>query len=170
MVDRIGGALELQTVPGKGTTIRLNLPVSMAITNVMVIHSNKQLFGISMDVVVESLRFPKEHITNIKNHAAIVLRNRVVPVFSLNSLLGFDIPPVSNEDGEYAMVVIYYNGEQAALIVDGFADVVDIILKPLEGAMASLKVYEGTAILGDGSVLLVLDVKELLYANSIQEK
>jgi two-component system chemotaxis sensor kinase CheA len=167
MVDKIGGTVELQTVPGKGTTFKLNLPVSMAITNVMVIHTNKQLFGIPMSMVVETIRLSRERITNIKNHATIVLRNRVVPVFSLNKLLGLDVPPLTNEDGEYAMVVVHYNGEQVALIVDGFAEVVDIILKPLEGSMASLKVYEGTAILGDGSVLLVLDVKELLYGYTV---
>uniref|UniRef100_A0A7C3I8K5 histidine kinase n=1 Tax=Gracilinema caldarium TaxID=215591 RepID=A0A7C3I8K5_9SPIR len=167
MVDKIGGTIELQTVLGKGTTFRLNLPVTMAITNVMVIQTNKQLFGIPMSMVVETLRFPREHITIIKNHATIVLRNRVVPVFSLNKLLGLVVPPLTNEDDEYALVVVHYNGEQVALIVDGFAEVVDIILKPLEGTMASLKVYEGTAILGDGSVLLVLDVQELLYAHSI---
>jgi len=167
MVDKIGGTIELQTIPGKQTTFKLNLPVSMAITNVIVVQANNQLFGIPMNIVAETLRFPKDRISNIKNHATIVLRNRVVPLFALNSLLGLDELPLTNEDSEYAIIVIHNNGEPIALIVDGFNDVVNIILKPLEGVMASLTSYEGTAVLGDGSVLLVLNVKELMYGYQV---
>ena len=161
-VERVNGSVALTSDVGKGTRLRLSLPLSMAVTNVMVIESNKQIFGVPMDMVLETVRIPRSAIRSIKNRQTIVLRNRVLPLRSLNELLADDLPQVSNELDEMATLVVQIHGDSLGIVVDDFREVVDIILKPLGGILNALPGYSGSALLGDGSVLMVLNPKELV--------
>jgi two-component system chemotaxis sensor kinase CheA len=161
-VERVNGSVALTSELGKGTRLRLSLPLSMAVTNVMVIESNKQIFGVPMDMVLETVRIPRGSIRSIKNRQTIVLRNRVIPLRSLNELLAEDLPQVSNELDEMATLVVQIHGESLGIVVDDFREVVDIILKPMGGILNAVPGYSGSALLGDGSVLMVLNPKELV--------
>jgi two-component system, chemotaxis family, sensor kinase CheA len=161
-IDRVGGTIELRSQVGKGTILRLALPLSMAVTNVMVIESNRQIFGVPMDRVVETVRLARDRITSIKQQRTAVLRGRIVPLLVLNELLGLTAEPLANEDGEMAALVVRVGNEQVGLLVDEFREVVDVILKPLPGELAKLTSYAGSALLGDGTVLMVLNPKELV--------
>jgi two-component system chemotaxis sensor kinase CheA len=161
-VERVNGSVELTSEVGKGTHLRLSLPLSMAVTNVMVIESNKQIFGVPMDMVLETVRIPQGAIRSIKNRQTFVLRNRILPLRSLNELLANDSPQVSNALDEMATLVVQIHGESLGLVVDDFREVVDIILKPMGGILNALPGYSGSALLGDGSVLMVLNPKELV--------
>lgn len=160
-IDKVGGTVMLSSTAGKGTTLRLSLPLSMAVTNVMIVESRGQIFGVPMDSVVETVRLPSADIRTIKRQKTTVLRNRIVPLVSLNHLLAVPAEPLANADGEFAALVVRIGGEQVGLLVDDFREVVDVILKPLPGELAKLNSYAGTALLGDGSVLMVLNPKEL---------
>jgi two-component system chemotaxis sensor kinase CheA len=161
-VERVNGSVTLSSVVGKGTTLRLSLPLSMAVTNVMVIESNKQIFGVPMDMVLETVRVPRHEIRSIKNRQTMVLRNRILPLRSLNELLFANSPQVSNDQDEMATLVVQIHGESLGLMVDDFREVVDIILKPMAGILNGVPGYSGSALLGDGSVLMVLNPKELV--------
>lgn len=160
-IEKVGGSIQLSSVTGEGTTLRLGLPLSMAVTNVMIVESDGQIFGLPMELVVETVRLPSSDINTIKRQRAAVLRGRVVPLVPLNELLAIPVEPQMNEDGELAAVIVRVGGDQVGLLVDGFREVVDILLKPLPGELAKLSYYAGTALLGDGSVLMVLNPKEL---------
>ncbi|MFP8968365.1 chemotaxis protein CheW [Pokkaliibacter sp. CJK22405] len=161
-VEKVGGTVTLSSEIGKGTTLRLSLPLSMAITNVMIIESHQQIFGVPMDQVVETVRLPRASLRDIKQRAVTTLRGRLLPVLALNDLLAIPAAPVANEEDELAALVVRIGNEQVALLVDEFREVVDVILKPLPGDLSRLSCYSGTALLGDGSVLMVLNPKELL--------
>jgi two-component system chemotaxis sensor kinase CheA len=161
-VERVNGTIALESVTGQGTRLRLSLPLSMAVTNVMTIASDGQLFGVPMDVVVETVRVPLANVRSIKQRQATVLRGRIVPLMSLNTLLGLAAPPLSNDDGELAALVVRLGEETVGLLVDEFHGTADIILKPLGGVLGQLKAYSGSALMGDGSVLMVLNLKEML--------
>lgn len=160
-IDRVGGTVLLSSEVGKGTTLRLSLPLSMAVTNVMVVESNRQIFGVPMEMVVETVRLPRAEIHRIKRQKTAVLRGRIVPLVALNDLLAVPAEPLVNPDDEVAALVVRLGTEQVGLLVDDFREVVDVILKPLPGELARLSAYAGTALLGDGSVLMVLNPKEL---------
>jgi len=162
MVEKIGGKVKVKSDPGQGSCISLLLPVSMAITNIMIVETNNQLFGIPMDILKETVRVPGTRFDKIKNNRTMVFRDRVISVFHLNELLHIEKENLPNEDNEYAVCVVQVNDEAVGIVTDGFRNVVDIILKPLEGDLSSIQGYSGTAILGDGTVLLVLNIKELL--------
>jgi two-component system chemotaxis sensor kinase CheA len=161
-VERVNGTIALESVKGQGTRIRLSLPLSMAVTNVMTIASDGQMFGVPMDMVVETVRVPMASVRTIKQRQATVLRGRIVPLVSLNTLLGLAAPPLTNDDDELAALVVRIGEETVGLLVDEFHGTADIILKPMLGVLSALKAYSGSALMGDGSVLMVLNLKEVL--------
>lgn len=161
-VEKVNGTVVLESEKGKGTRLRLSLPLSMAVTNVMIVESDGQTFGMPMDSVVETVRVPRSAIRTIKKNLATVLRGRIVPLKSINTLLGLDVPPKANAEDELAVLVVRVGDESVGLMVDDFRETVDIILKPMAGVLAGLSAYSGSALMGDGSVLMVLNVKEIL--------
>jgi two-component system chemotaxis sensor kinase CheA len=161
-IEKVNGSLQLESEKGKGTRLRLSLPLSMAVTNVMIIESDRQIFGVPMDAVVETVRVPRGDIHTIKQTLAMVLRGRIVPLKSLNKLLGICAPPLANDEDELAVLVVRLGDEVLGLLVDNFRETIDIILKPMTSILAGLPVYSGSALMGDGSVLMVLNVKEIL--------
>jgi two-component system chemotaxis sensor kinase CheA len=161
-VEKVNGSIALESEKGKGTRIRISLPLSMAVTNVMIIESDGHLLGIPMDSVVETVRVTRSVVRTIKQSLAIVLRGRIVPLKSINTLLGITAAPMANEDDEFAVLVVRLGDESVGLLVDNFRETVDIILKPMTGLLGNISAYSGSALMGDGSVLLVLNIKELL--------
>jgi two-component system chemotaxis sensor kinase CheA len=161
-VEKVNGSVVLESEKGKGTRIRLSLPLSMAVTNVMIVESDGQIFGMPMDCVVETVRVPRTAIRTIKKSLATVLRGRIVPLKSINALLGISAAPKANAEDELAVLVVRFGDESVGLLVDDFRETVDIILKPMTGVLAGLSAYSGSALMGDGSVLMVLNVKEIL--------
>ncbi|MCW7541926.1 chemotaxis protein CheA, partial [Aquabacterium sp. A7-Y] len=161
-VERVNGQVTLASRPGLGTTLRLSLPLSMAVTNVMVIESAGRRFGVPMDLIVETVRVHRDDIHHFKQARTTVLRGRIVPLRDLNDMLALDAAQATNDDGELAVLVVRIGGENAGLVVDQFLGASDIILKPLEGVLAGMTGFAGTALMGDGGVLMILNPKELL--------
>ncbi len=161
-VEKAGGTVRLASAEGQGTTVTLTLPLSMAVSNVMIIETNAQIFGIPMDQVIETVRLPRAAVRSFKNARTTLLRGRVVPIIALNELLAIATAPRCNDEGEYAVIVVRHHNEPVGLLIDEFREVVDVIIKPLPGELAHLRCYAGSALLGDGSVLLVLEPKALL--------
>jgi two-component system chemotaxis sensor kinase CheA len=161
-VERINGQVDLDSVRGQGTTVRLTLPLSMAVTNVMMIEAGERRFGVPMDLIVETVRVPAKDIHHFKRTQTTVLRGRIVPLRALSELLGLDCAPRPNEDGELAVLVVRLGSENVGLLVDNFHGTSDIILKPLEGVLTGITGFAGTALMGDGSVLMILNPKELV--------
>ncbi len=159
-VLRVGGAVHLSSEVGKGTRLSLSLPLSMAVTNVMVVGSDNQIFGIPMDLIVETVRLPMSAVRHIKQQMTTILRGRIIPLRSLNQLLDIEKPQQLNDEHEYALLVVKTHGEVLGLLVDDFFEVIDIILKPLPGELGKMPFYSGSALLGDGSVLLILNPQE----------
>jgi two-component system chemotaxis sensor kinase CheA len=161
-VEQINGAVDLSSRKGHGTTVRLSLPLSMAVTNVMVIESAGRRLGVSMDLIVETVRVASCDIHQFKQARTATLRGRVVPLIALNDLLAIEAPPEQNDQGELAVLVVRNGNGTVGLIVDQFHGASEIILKPLEGVLAGLTGFAGTALMGDGGVLMVINPKELL--------
>lgn len=160
VVVQAGGTVNVESTKGKGTTIRLTLPLSMAITRAMMVEVAGQCYGISMEDIMETVRVPVADIQRIKHSEAVVLRGQLIPVFYLRRLLGLGVPREAVE--EVAILVIKVAGQEVGLVIDEFHEGLDIIQKPLEGIMAYYPWFTGAALLGDGRVLLVLNIRELL--------
>jgi two-component system chemotaxis sensor kinase CheA len=157
-IRNAGGTVSVSSQPDAGTTVRLALPLSMAVMRVMTIETAGTLYGVPIDRIAETVRIDAAQIKLIKQSEAFLLRDTIVPLVRLRKLLR--LPSVSEE--REAVLVLRVGGGLLGMIVDRFDEHMDIILKPLEGILAGLKGFAGTALLGDGRVLMILDVKELL--------
>jgi two-component system chemotaxis sensor kinase CheA len=161
-VEGLGGAVGLESRKGEGTRVVMGLPLSMAVSHVMVMEFSGQRYGIPIEQVVETVRLPAREIHTLKDKKAAVLRGRIVPLYGAEELLNFGEPAKANAEGEHAVLLVRVGSETLGLMVDKFSETTDVILKPLEGPLAGLKGFAGTALLGDGTVLLVINLKELL--------
>ena len=159
-VERLGGTVKLTSQFGIGTTLKLALPLSMAVTQVMGAMVDGRLIGIPIDLMRETVRLPQSQIHTIKNRAAFLLRGQLVPLIRMRELLELE-PDDCTEEGELAVLVVNLEGELIGLVVDQFREKTEILLKPLDGMLATLTSYSGTALLGDGSIMLILNLKEL---------
>jgi two-component system, chemotaxis family, sensor kinase CheA len=159
-VEKAGGRIAMTSVKGVGTTFRIDLPLSMAVSRVMTVALGKNLFGVPMDLIQGIVKVPRGDIVRIKECEAFVLRDRVVPLVRLTQLL--DLPDETAVGEETAVLVVRVNGQTIGLGISAFGEGMEVILKPLEGMLAKIAGYAGTALLGDGRVLLVLDLKELI--------
>jgi two-component system chemotaxis sensor kinase CheA len=158
-VERVGGHVFISSVAGRGTQVRLSLPFGVMMTHVMTVEAGGQMFGFPLDAILETIRVPQAAISKVGAAPVVVLRNRALPVVDLATALGID-PLV---DGEGAtLVVAAANGECGAFRVDRIVERLDLILKPLEGLLAGTPGIMGTTLLGDGRVLLVLDIAQML--------
>jgi len=159
-VERIGGRAGVRSVPGHGTTIHLSLPLTIVMTKVMAVQVGGDLYGIPMDDVVETTFVPVARILPVQDAQAFVLRERTIPLIWLADLL--EIPHKAAAGPGAKVVVMSIGGEPVGVGVDGFAERMDVLMRPMGGILASIPGVMGTTLLGNGSVLMILDVPELI--------
>jgi two-component system chemotaxis sensor kinase CheA len=164
-IVKLGGRVELQSQPGAGTCVRFTLPFTMMISRVMTVEAGGQAFGIPLETVVETIRLPRDHIFPVGATHAFVLRDRTIPLIDLARALApvqQPKPTAQPSISDANIVITSYGNELGALEVDRFGDRLDVMLAPMDGLLAGMRGVAGTTLLGDGRVLIVLDVEDLL--------
>ncbi len=158
--ERAGGRVEIASTPGTGTRVRLSLPLTLSITRVVVVEAAGALYGIPVALVGGIQRVPRAAIRAVKRAESVVLRDRVVPLVRLRRLLGQ--PEDDRARAADCVVVAELGDGPVAVAVDDVGERADVVLRPMTGVLRSLRGYAGTAALGDGRLILVLDLRELL--------
>lgn len=161
-IEGAGGRIRVDSEVGVGSTFTLSLPLSMAVSHVMTVVADQQLYGVGMDSVVETVRCRSDSIQWIKGREAFVLREQLIPILRLRKLLNLSSASIQNSYGEEAVLVLRFGGEHIGLVVDEFGENIEVLVRPLEGWMGRMKEYSGSAVLGDGQLLLVLDMNEVV--------
>lgn len=159
-VERMGGRVTVRSRPGQGTTVRFVLPFTLMMTGVMTVEAGGQAFGIPMEAVVETVRIARDRISPVGAARAFVLRGRTIPLIDLSEILGDR--PEEGRTGEANVVIAEAGGQLGGLEVDRLGERMDVMLKPMQGLLAGTPGIAGTTLLGDGRVLIVLDLHELL--------
>lgn len=164
-VEKIGGSVDLTSTFGIGTTIRLKIPLTLAIVPALIVHSGSGntmgRFAIPQVKLVELVRVDQASKENkiewLQGVPVYRLRGNILPLVDLNGVLGLGGDPLE-EKAIVNIAVLNADTFQFGLIVDEIQDTADIVVKPLSRLLKSLNVYSGATILGDGSVALILDV------------
>jgi two-component system chemotaxis sensor kinase CheA len=159
-VERIGGRVSIDSRPGLGTAIRILLPFSVMMTRVMTIEAGKQIFGIPLDAIVETVRVAPDALADLGAAQALVLRGRTIPIVELDRTLG--IAHASRAANQATVVITASAGQWVGIRVDQLGEQMEVILHPLDGLLSGIPGIAGTTLLGDGRVLLVLDIGALL--------
>jgi len=160
-VEKVGGVIELASRPGKGTSIKLRIPLTLAIVPAMVVESGGVAYAIPQIKLQELLLIdPNSNaLERLQGKAFYRLRGELLPLVDLSATLG------RGDSAEAAglLNVAVVKGENATygIIVDRIRDTADIVVKPLSSFLKDLKIYSGATILGNGQVALILDIQGL---------
>ncbi|MDD4882367.1 MAG: chemotaxis protein CheW, partial [Gallionellaceae bacterium] len=157
-INRLNGKIDIESVPGQGTTLTISLPLTLAILPVLVVRLNNQSFAVPLSLVREIIPLRLNEIQRVSGRATMVVREEVLPLRSLSTMLGWE----AKHAPSYG-VLMHAADNTFILAVDGFVGRDDVVIKPL--ADIKPKGIAGATLSGDGSIVLVLDMEELLTSS-----
>lgn len=162
-IEKIGGTIELSSEEGVGTSFMIKIPLTLAIVSALVVECGGQPFAIPQLSVIELVRASSnsEHtIERINDTPVLRLRDRLLPLVSLRDLLGLKAEDGGKEDDDQVhgfIVVAQVGNYNFGIIVDRVFDTEEIVVKPVAPILRDLTLFSGNTILGDGSVVMILD-------------
>ena len=162
-IEKIGGSVDIQTTLGEGTTLRIKIPLTLAIIPALVITTCGERFAIPQVSLVELVRLEGEQalkgIEHVFGAPVYRLRGKLLPLVCLDAVLHLERSSSQSADNNVANIIVLKAGEQQfGLIVDAVNDTQEIVVKPLGKHLKGLPVFAGATIMGDGMVALILDV------------
>jgi chemotaxis protein histidine kinase CheA len=160
IVDELQGVIGVETVPGKGTTFSLRLPLSLAVMRVLVVQAGGQSFGFTAQYVAQLLELPPDRLLTVAEREAVVIDNEFVPVVPLGALLG--LPDASRAKTTLLLVVVKVRNEKLALRVEELLDERDMVIKPLPPHLRHLPLVAGMVMTGKNTLVSVLHAPVLL--------
>jgi two-component system, chemotaxis family, sensor kinase CheA len=158
-IEKIGGVVDVFSRPGEGATVKLKIPLTLAIIPGLVITSGGERFVIPQVSLLELIRLEgdssEKRIEHVHGTPVYRRRGSLLPIAYLNQVLGLKS---ADRAEAVSMVVLQAEDRQFGLVVDGINDTQEIVVKPLGKQLKGLTVYAGATIMGDGRVALILDV------------
>jgi len=184
-VEKVGGSVEVESRMGLGTTLRMRVPLTLAIVPALVVRSGGQSFALPQSALVELVYVPRREaetaVERIGASELYRLRERLLPMVWLDKLLGLEGRGVKEVHGFY-MVVMEAEGCRYGLVVDDLLAPEEIVVKPLSTALREIGLFSGATVLGNGTLALIMDVaatasragvkpvEETGEANAVEEK
>jgi two-component system chemotaxis sensor kinase CheA len=160
-VEKIGGKVEIESRPGKGTTLRLRIPLTLAIIPALIVRSVNQSFALPQGALSELVHIPPDQaaaaIEWIEDAPLYRLRGKLLPLVFLDRLL---MPTGEHQDASQKdnfIAVLDADGRRFGLVVDGLADPEEIVVKPLSAVLKEIGLYSGATVLGNADLALILD-------------
>lgn len=159
-IKSLKGSVSTFSELGKGTKFTLSLPLTLAIIDALMVNVAGQMYAIPLDAVSETTKIETVRLTDVKGRKAVTLRGEVLGIVELSDMLGL---PQSTEalPEVLSVVVIHDNERRLGLVVDQLLERQEIVIKPLGAYLGDLKGISGATIMGDGSVILILDPHEI---------
>lgn len=160
-VRALGGAVEIRSVPGKGTTVTLRLPVTLAIVRALLARVDGEMYAVPMTHVRETVDLSQNARRRVQGREVMLLRDEVVPLLHFREIVGLPEARFVSVDGTTQVIVIESEGRRTGLVVDEFAGQQDIVVKGFDGVRDGLTLFSGATILADGAPALIVDVGSL---------
>ena len=157
-VDQIGGSIDVKSVLGGGTSFTIKIPLTLAIVSALIVEAGGERFAIPQLSVIELVRAHANsdyRIERIKDTSVLRLRNKLLPLVDLKELLNIGPATVSSGDG--FIVVMQVGTQTFGIVVDGVFHTEEIVVKPMSTKLRHIAMFSGNTILGDGSVIMIID-------------
>jgi two-component system chemotaxis sensor kinase CheA len=160
-VEKIGGKVEIDSRTGKGTTLRLRIPLTLAIIPALIVHSVNQSFALPQGALSELVHVPADQAAKtiewMEGAPLYRLRGKLLPLVFLDRLLMPAGEHKSTTERDNFIAVLDADGRQYGLVVDGLADPEEIVVKPLSAVLKDIGLYSGATVLGNADLALILD-------------
>jgi two-component system chemotaxis sensor kinase CheA len=171
-IEKIGGTVELNSIEGKGTTFHIKIPLTLAIMPVLIVEASKERFGIPQLNVLEMVKAGKgsEYKMEMMNASPVLrLRDQILPILSLSQILQMESSVLASADDDinarsHFIVVCQIGGMHFGIMVDRVFDTEEIVVKPVSPVLRHIDIYSGSTILGDGNVVMIMDMNGLANA------
>ncbi|WP_378956193.1 response regulator [Pelosinus sp. sgz500959] len=161
IVDHLKGSIQINTRTGKGTTFFLKVPVTLALSRMLLVSAGNHRFALPVQFIQEVLSIQSVEIVNVINKRAVRLREQIIPVEELQSLLR--CPGAASHQQKEMLIVIVYSGiEKLGLIVDAILDEADMVIKPLPISLKELRLASGVIIDSNNAIVSVLNIGSLI--------
>ncbi|MCE9501142.1 MAG: chemotaxis protein CheW [Leptospira sp.] len=155
LVQDFKGKIIINSAPGQGTTFILCFPQALAIISAILVTMEEEIYAFPLSEVIETIRVSREQITTLEGHEIINLRGEVLPVYVLSDIIGLKN---KKEATEVPIVIVNYNSRKLGFIVDDLVGKQEIVIKSLDKNFRNVKGLTGASMLGDGTIILVLDI------------
>jgi len=159
-IQRVNGTIHIETAVGRGTTFQIVLPLTLAIVPTLLVRVGPATFAIPLVMVLETLRLSPADIKTIRQKPVTMLRGSVLPLIYLSEL--YNISENGQQRKRLFAVVIQSGKHRVGLVVDGFMGEEEVVVKSLGKLVGEIPGISSAAILGDGSITLIVDVPALL--------
>jgi two-component system chemotaxis sensor kinase CheA len=160
-VEKIGGKVEIESRPGQGTTLRMRIPLTLAIIPALIVRSVGQSFALPQGALSELVHVPPEQaaasIEWMEGAPLYRLRGKLLPLVFLDRLLMPEGTHKGSTEKDNFIAVLNADGRQFGLVVDGLADPEEIVVKPLSAVLKNIGLYSGATVLGNADLALILD-------------
>jgi two-component system chemotaxis sensor kinase CheA len=160
-VEKIGGKVEIDSRPGKGTTLRLRIPLTLAIIPALIVRSVGQSFALPQGALSELVHVPPGQAATviewIEDAPLYRLRGKLLPLVFLDKLLMPEVEHKLATERDNFIAVLDADGRRFGLVVDGLADPEEIVVKPLSAVLKDIGLYSGATVLGNADLALILD-------------
>ena len=171
-VEKIGGTVDVQSTRGQGTTVRVKIPLTLAIIPALVVTCGGDRYAIPQVSLIELVRLKADEVGKgielVHGSPVYRLRGRLLPLVYLNRELKLATnESTTKDDGAVNIIVLQADGRQFGLVVDQINDTEEIVVKPLRKQLKTVKTFAGSSIMGDGKVALILDVLGLAQRASV---
>lgn len=162
-IRQIHGKISVQTEKNQGTTFRLELPLTMAVMESLLVSSQKQLYAFPLHSVSEIIKVSYSELKSMMGGKAVCVRGEMVGVVILSEMMGTRHASVSNlQQLRYPILIIHSAGEKLGVLVDSVDRKEEIVVKPLSNQCRSVPLVSGASILGDGRAILILDPSKIM--------
>ncbi len=159
VLDRLKGTVQIETEAGRGTTFRLRLPLTLAIIKALLFSVEHRLYAIALNSVVEITRTVENEVHQVENYEVLQLRDQVLPLLRLGAP---PQPGVESVHRKIFVLVTSSNERRFGLIVDNLVGEEELVIKALDDQSISTDLVSGASILGDGRVVLILNLLALV--------
>ncbi len=160
-VEKIGGKVEIESRVGKGTTLRMRIPLTLAIIPALIVRSVNQSFALPQGALLELVNIPPEQAATsiewMEGAPLYRLRGKLLPLVFLDRLLMPEAEHKPANERDNFIAVLNADGRQFGLVVDGLADPEEIVVKPLSSVLKDIGLYSGATMLGNAELALILD-------------
>ncbi len=158
VVESLNGSVSIESQKDVGTKVTIRLPLTLAIIQALLVKVNNYVYAIPIANIDSTLMVSKDDIQTVQDKEVIVIRGEVIPIYKLWEVLEI---PHETEGGAMNTVIIRIGNRKYGLVVDKLLGQEDIVIKSLGKIFSDVKEFSGAAILGDGSIALILDISSI---------